>query len=180
MPYARIVMDFITRHPILVLFGLLAAIIVVVVVAILTGGEKILAENRAQEILKTSSEEDIYDELDDQDEGESELEKRVRQAFDNDPILHDLAIDIHATEGDIIDLTGRVRTDEESDHAGAIARDVPGVEVVFNMLEIQPVVGYVNTPSDLVQPDPPAEGAEAESDLLDRDNPSVSSPRIKI
>ena len=69
--------------------------------------------------------------------GEEELEERVLEAFRNDPILSERAIDIGAVEERIIELTGWVNSDEESHQAVAIARGVPGVETVVNRLAIR-------------------------------------------
>lgn len=70
-------------------------------------------------------------------DGEEELEERVLEAFRNDPILSERAIDIGAVEERIIELTGWVNSDEESHQAVAIARGVPGVETVVNRLAIR-------------------------------------------
>lgn len=70
-------------------------------------------------------------------DGEEELEGRVLEAFRNDPILSERAIDIGAVEERIIELTGWVNSDEESHQAVAIARGVPGVETVVNRLAIR-------------------------------------------
>ncbi|HEU4748898.1 MAG TPA: BON domain-containing protein [Gemmatimonadaceae bacterium] len=70
-------------------------------------------------------------------DGEEELEERVLEAFRNDPILSERAIDIGAVEEKIIELTGWVNSDEESHQAVAIARGVPGVETVVNRLAIR-------------------------------------------
>lgn len=69
--------------------------------------------------------------------GEEELEERVLEAFRNDPILSERAVDIGAVEEKIIELTGWVNSDEESHQAVAIARGVPGVETVVNRLAIR-------------------------------------------
>ena len=69
--------------------------------------------------------------------GEEELEERVLEAFRNDPILSERAVDIGAVEERIIELTGWVNSDEESHQAVAVARGVPGVETVVNRLAIR-------------------------------------------
>ncbi len=69
--------------------------------------------------------------------GEEELEERVLEAFRNDPILSERAVDIGAVEDGIIELTGWVNSDDESHQAVAIARGVPGVETVVNRLAIR-------------------------------------------
>ena len=65
-------------------------------------------------------EEDDYEEQDYADEGTyaaegSELEERVLEAFINDPIMSERAVDIGALGEGIIELTGWVYTDDESD-----------------------------------------------------------------
>jgi hypothetical protein len=69
--------------------------------------------------------------------GVEELEERVLEAFRNDPILSERAIDIGAVEDGIIELTGWVNAEGESHQAVVIARGVPGVETVVNRLAIR-------------------------------------------
>ena len=69
--------------------------------------------------------------------GSEELEERVLEAFRNDPILSERAIDIGAVEDGIIELTGWVNSEEESHQAVVIARGVPGVDTVVNRLAIR-------------------------------------------
>jgi hypothetical protein len=69
--------------------------------------------------------------------GVEELEERVLEAFRNDPILSERAIDIGAVEDGIIELTGWVNSDDESHQAVVIARGVPGVDTVVNRLAIR-------------------------------------------
>lgn len=66
-----------------------------------------------------------------------ELEERVLEAFRNDPLLSERAIDIGAVEDGIIELTGWVNSDDEGSQAVVIARGVPGVETVVNRLAIK-------------------------------------------
>jgi osmotically-inducible protein OsmY len=75
------------------------------------------------------------DELVEGSEG-SELEERVLEAFRNDPILSERAIDIGGIGEETIELAGWVTTDEESEHAVVIARGVPGVVTVLNRIAI--------------------------------------------
>jgi hypothetical protein len=81
--------------------------------------------------------EDDYedDELLEPGEG-SELEERVLEAFRNDPILSERAIDIGGIGDETIELAGWVTTDEESEHAVVIARGVPGVVTVLNRIAV--------------------------------------------
>jgi hypothetical protein len=66
-----------------------------------------------------------------------ELEERVLEAFYNDPILCERAVDIGALEDGIIELTGWVNTPDEATHAVTIANGVPGVETIVNRLTIR-------------------------------------------
>ncbi|MBA3671688.1 MAG: BON domain-containing protein [Gemmatimonadaceae bacterium] len=75
------------------------------------------------------------DELADIEEGDS-LEERVLEAFRNDPILSERAVDIGALGESAIELAGWVNTDEEAEHAVVIARGVPGVDTVLNRIAI--------------------------------------------
>jgi hypothetical protein len=64
------------------------------------------------------------------------LEERVLEAFNNDPILAERAIDIGALGSGIIELAGWVDNDAEAEHAMTVARGVPGVDTVVNRLMI--------------------------------------------
>src|SRR5687768_1968088 len=66
-----------------------------------------------------------------------ELEERVLEAFRNDPLLSERAIDIGAIDEGIVELTGWVNADDESQQAVVVARGVPGVETVVNRLAIR-------------------------------------------
>lgn len=85
------------------------------------------------------------DEMDEDDEdfngmddpglsGKPLIEERVLEAFNNDPILAERAIDIGAMGAGVIELAGWVDNDEEAEHAMTIARGVPGVDTVVNRL----------------------------------------------
>jgi len=80
-------------------------------------------------------EEDVIDEgpLD----ATEELEERVLEAFRNDPILSERAIDIGAIDEGIVELTGWVNAEDESQQAAVVARGVPGVETVVNRLAVR-------------------------------------------
>lgn len=71
------------------------------------------------------------------DSADEELEERVLEAFRNDPILSERAIDIGAIGDGIIELTGWVRAESESPHAVTVARGVPGVTTVVNRLVVR-------------------------------------------
>ena len=75
------------------------------------------------------------DELMESSEG-SELEERVLEAFRNDPILSERAIDIGGIGEETIELAGWVTTEEEAEHAVVLARGVPGVTTVLNRIAI--------------------------------------------
>src|SRR5438105_482321 len=53
------------------------------------------------------------------------LEDRVLEAFRNDPILSERAIDIGSISDGVIELAGWVEDEGESQHAVTIARGVP-------------------------------------------------------
>ena len=80
-------------------------------------------------------------EEDDADEGPydatEELEDRVLEAFRNDPILSERAIDIGAIDEGIVELTGWVNAEDESHQAVVVARGTPGVETVVNRLAVR-------------------------------------------
>jgi len=75
------------------------------------------------------------DELESEEYDES-LEERVLEAFRNDPILSERAIDIGSLSDGVIELAGWVEDDDESEHAVTIARGVPGVTTVVNRIAI--------------------------------------------
>jgi hypothetical protein len=68
--------------------------------------------------------------------GEPLIEERVLEAFNNDPILAERAIDIGAMGAGVIELAGWVDNDEEAEHAMTLARGVPGVDTVVNRLMV--------------------------------------------
>ena len=72
-----------------------------------------------------------YAEDDEIEEGErdEELEDRVLEAFRNDPILCERAVDIGSLGPGIIELSGWVESEDESQHAVTLARGVPEVEI---------------------------------------------------
>jgi len=81
-----------------------------------------------------------YDEIIDESEFESadaELEERVLEAFNNDPILSERAVDIGAVGPGTIELTGWVYTRGEIEHATTIARGVPDVRTVVNQITLR-------------------------------------------
>ncbi len=66
-----------------------------------------------------------------------ELEERVLEAFRNDPILSERAIDIGALDEGIVELTGWVNSPDEGEQAVVVTRGVPGVDTVVNRLAIR-------------------------------------------
>ncbi|MCU0648810.1 MAG: BON domain-containing protein [Gemmatimonadaceae bacterium] len=65
------------------------------------------------------------------------VERRVLEAFRNDPVLRERAIDIGEDAPGVIALTGWVRDDDEVAHARTIAGGVPGVVEVDNALAVR-------------------------------------------
>jgi osmotically-inducible protein OsmY len=106
-----------------------------------SGAEIDEAEDEAEE-LEASSMADVEDEdfngMDDTGDGDGTplIEERVLEAFNNDPILAERAIDIGAVGSSVIELAGWVDNDEEAEHAMTIARGIPGVDTVVNRLLI--------------------------------------------
>jgi hypothetical protein len=86
-----------------------------------------LAEEELDEYEEDELEPEEYDES---------LEERVLEAFRNDPILSERAIDIGSVGEGIIELAGWVESDEEAEHAVTIARGVPDVDTVVNRMTI--------------------------------------------
>lgn len=68
------------------------------------------------------------------DEEATALEQRVLETFRADPVLSERAVDIGAVGDGIVELSGWVNSDDESEHAVALARTVDGVETVVNRL----------------------------------------------
>ena len=86
------------------------------------------------------AEADDFDDIE-EDELETEaydagLEDRVLEAFRNDPILSERAIDIGSISDGVIELAGWVENEDESRHAVTIARGVPGVDTVVNRIAL--------------------------------------------
>ena len=76
------------------------------------------------------------DDFDSDAEGDSALEEGVLRAFRRDAVLSERAIDIGAIGEGIIELSGWVETQEESEHAMAVTRTVPGIVTVVSRLFI--------------------------------------------
>ncbi len=136
-----------------VILGALAGFAVGMLVAQRVGGFKGIADqfrqrgkSAADTLSATPSVADDFadydeefedDEIEEEEEEEaSGLEAHVLEAFRNDPILAERAIDIGGIGETTIELAGWVTTDEESEHAVTIARGVPGVQTVLNRITI--------------------------------------------
>ncbi len=82
---------------------------------------------------------DFDDDFDDDEIEQSEpsgLEEHVLEAFRNDPILAERALDIGGIGEETIELAGWVLSEDEAVHAVTIARGVPGVQTVVNRIAI--------------------------------------------
>lgn len=66
-----------------------------------------------------------------------ELEERVLEAFRNDPVLSERAVDIGAVAANTIELSGWVHSDEEAHHAVTVTRGIVGIDTVVNRLEVR-------------------------------------------
>ena len=80
--------------------------------------------------------EDVEEDELESEEFDESLEEHVLEAFRNDPILSERAIDIGSLNDGVIELAGWVEDDGESEHAVTIARGVPGVTTVVNRIAI--------------------------------------------
>ncbi len=91
------------------------------------GAHEVADDDELEEFEEDELESGEYDES---------LEERVLEAFRNDPILSERAIDIGSISEAVIELAGWVETEDEAEHAVTIARGVPGVETVVNRIAI--------------------------------------------
>jgi len=95
--------------------------------------------------IEDESTDDIYaaaeglgaEDGDELDDAAPLLEERVLEAFNNDPILAERAIDIGSIGRGVIELAGWVESDDEAEHAITVARGVPEVATVVNRLMIE-------------------------------------------
>lgn len=81
--------------------------------------------------------EETSDDLEEGDAEESEIGLRVLEAFSNDPILAERAVEIDADDHGRVVLHGDVRTSREVAHAVTIAGGVPGVTGVRQRLSVR-------------------------------------------
>src|SRR3954452_9032634 len=153
MPYLRFEDDesSVTCTVTSVLLGAVAGFAVGMLVAQRVGGfsglaDKVRRRTRAEEdeaeasapaVADDFSEYDEeYDELEDEGVPNEGLEERVLEAFRNDPILSERAIDIGGIGEETIELAGWVNSEEEAEHAVVLARGVPGVGTVVNRIAV--------------------------------------------
>jgi hypothetical protein len=123
------------------------------VVADRFGGFSSLTSKLRDRVGRIREEDDeLESESDDQDD--EVLEERVLEAFRNDPILSERAVDIGAIGDGIIELTGWVHEPDEATHAVTITRGVPGVETVVNRLDVR--LGGGMEENDEIDDDPSA------------------------
>ena len=107
-----------------------------------SGGSLHDVEDEAAELEASSladAEDEDFNGMDDPGDADDDtplIEERVLEAFNNDPILAERAIDIGAMGTGVIELAGWVDNDEEAEHAMTVARGVPGVDTVVNRLLI--------------------------------------------
>ncbi len=125
--------------------GALAGFAVGVVVAQKVGGIagiRARLRERVGALVDDEPERNLYDE-DDFEEDELEahehdadalLEAHVLEAFRDDPVLSERAIDIGALGERTIELSGWVDSEAEVERATRVARSVPGVDGVVNQL----------------------------------------------
>lgn len=83
----------------------------------------------------TQEDDEFYGEEEESYVGAS-LEENVLEAYMNDPILSERAVDIGEIGEGIIELAGWVETEEEAEHAVTLARGVVGVDTVVNRLNV--------------------------------------------
>lgn len=121
--------------------GAIAGFAVGVVVAQKMGGLSGIASRISRRFPELDDGADLHhgygeDELEEEHEvdGEALLEEDVLDAFENDPVLGERAIDIAAVGTGVIELSGWVRSEAESRRAETVARRVSGVQSVVNRL----------------------------------------------
>lgn len=91
--------------------------------------------HRGHAVADDFAEYDDYED-DELETGGTDLEERVLEAFRNDPILAERAVDIGGIGEATIELAGWVNSEDEAEHAVTIARGVPGVDTVVNRIAI--------------------------------------------
>lgn len=128
-----------THAPLYLMIGALAGLTAGVVLAERFGGLSGITERVRDRLRGPDTEFDSDDyEYEGGELSESEaMEERVLEAFRNDPILSERAVDIGAVAAATIELSGWVHTTEETEHAVIMARGVPGVTTVVNRLDVR-------------------------------------------
>ncbi|HUQ81918.1 MAG TPA: BON domain-containing protein [Gemmatimonadaceae bacterium] len=106
------------------------------VVADRFGGFSALTSRIRERVGRAREDEGDEDDVEYEEDDEA-LEERVLEAFRNDPVLAERAVDIGAIGDGIIELTGWVHEPDEATHAVTITRGVPGVETVVNRLDVR-------------------------------------------
>ncbi|MFN2564781.1 MAG: BON domain-containing protein [Gemmatimonadaceae bacterium] len=94
------------------------------------------ATRHGAEVGEYYDEDEVEDDEIEAEDRDEELEDRVLEAFRNDPILSERAVDIGSLGPGIIELAGWVESEEESQHAVTLARGVPNVETVVNRITV--------------------------------------------
>ena len=135
--------------------GALAGFAAGVYVAEHYGGFRGLTDKIREKLGRAADEDDLLADADDEEDDDGvealvyedddeesmsatdELEERVLEAFRNDPILSERAIDIGAIDDGIVELTGWVNAEDETQHALTVTRGVPGVETVVSRLSVR-------------------------------------------
>ena len=107
------------------------------VVADRFGGFSALTSRLRERVGRQFDDDDVDEDDVEMDEDDEALEERVLEAFRNDPVLAERAVDIGAIGDGIIELTGWVHASDEATHAVTITRGVPGVETVVNRLDVR-------------------------------------------
>lgn len=104
------------------------------------------------------SDDDGYDdEADDEPlEPAEELEDRVLEAFRNDPVLSERAVDIGAIDEGIVELTGWVNSEDEAQQAVVVTRGIPGVDTVVNRLGVRSEADLLGEMADRYEEGDPA------------------------
>src|SRR4051812_5887805 len=95
----------------------------------LRAGAGAAAQSLRERYASQDEEDDEFEDIE-EDDLETEtydqgLEERVLEAYRNDPILSERAVDIGSISDGVIELAGWVEDEDEADHAVTVARGVP-------------------------------------------------------
>jgi osmotically-inducible protein OsmY len=80
------------------------------------------------------------------EEAARQLEERVLRALRDEPVLSARAIEIAVVGDGVVELTGTVRAIEEVSRASALARNIKGVSMVLNRIDVR-MGGSIDTAS---------------------------------